>query len=327
MRSLSTAPPEPKTDRQMRWSKLQRRWAPYVFISPFFILFLVFGLYPTLFSLFISLHKWQPSDGWATWKFIGLQNYTFTLTDPWFWKSIYNTVWLGLVSGIPQHLIAIPLAFVIHTNLKRFKTFATAVYFLPYITSAVAIALIFGTLFSEHKGVINQVLAWLHQFPVLNWITPSEKINWLGRSAYIKLAIAIVVIWRYTGWNTLLYLSAIQAIPKELYEAAEVDGASRWQQFRFITLPLLRPMMFFAITLTIIGNMQLFEEPFVLTNGPGGGSDNAGMTATMYMYRTAFEWLDMGTAASISWLLFVFIGILTFVNQRIFGRSGLARGE
>lgn len=322
----STAPPklEPIT-RQMRWSNLQRRWAPYIFVSPFFILFLIFGLYPTLFSFFMSFQSWTPSDGWRTWKFIGLGNYAFTLTDPMFLKSLGNTIWLGLVSGIPQHLFAIPLAFIIHMGLSRFKTFVTAVFFLPYITSSVAIALIFNTLFSG-KGLVNQTIAFLNTLPVFGWALPDTAPNWFLNST-IKFGIALIVVWQYTGWNTLLYLSAIQAIPKDLYEAAAVDGATRAQQFRFITLPLLRPMMFFAITLTIIGNMQLFEQPFVLLNGGASSATQGGQTVAMYMYRTAFEWLEMGTAASIAWILFFFIALLTLINNRIFGRAAQGRGE
>ncbi|RIH89974.1 L-arabinose transport system permease protein AraP [Calidithermus terrae] len=325
MQRSSTAPPR-AISRQMRWSNLQRRWAPYVFISPFFILFLVFGLYPTLFSLYMSFQSWSQTDGWGNWKFVGLENYGFTFTDPMFWRAMYNTVWLGVVSGLPQHLLAIPLAFVIHMGLSRFKTFTSAVYFLPYITSTVAVALIFSTLFSTQKGVINQTIAYLNTLPLFGWFLPDEPVNWFLNST-IKWGIALVVIWKYTGWNTLLYLSAIQAIPRELYEAASVDGATRWQQFRFVTLPLLRPMMFFAVSLTIIGSMQLFEEPFVLLNGGASSATQGGQTVAMYMFRTAFEWLEMGTAASIAWLLFIVIAVLTIINNLVFGRAAQGRGE
>lgn len=322
--SSTVSPPRP-LPWQMRWSNFQRRYSPYIFISPFFVLFAIFGLYPTLFSLFMSLQSWTPSDGWATWKFIGLENYSFTLTDPMFKRSLSNTVWLGFVSGIPQHLLAIPLAFVIHMGLSRFKTLVTAIYFLPYITSSVAIALIFNTLFSG-KGVVNQTIGYLNTLPLLGWMMPDQPLNFFLNST-IKYGIALIVIWQYTGWNTLLYLSAIQAIPKDLYEAASVDGATRWEQFRFITLPLLRPMMFFAVSLTIIGNMQLFEQPFVLLNGGASSATQGGQTVAMYMYRTAFEWLEMGTAASIAWLLFAFIVILTLINNRLFGRAAQGRAE
>jgi multiple sugar transport system permease protein len=326
MLNTASQPARPQLSFSTRWNNFQRKYAPYIFISPFVILFLVFGLFPIVFSLYLSVHSWNPMTGLSGMKFVGLENYSFNLNDPMFWRSLRNTVILALESGIPQHLIAIPLAFAIHMSLKRFQGFITAVYFLPYITSVVAIAMIFNTLFSRDFGVINAFLQALRGLPILNSIIPAEHINWLGSAAFVQPAIATVVVWRFTGWNTVLYLSGLQAIPRELYEAASVDGASTSQQFRYITLPLLRPIMFLAITLTIIGNLQLFEEPYVLV-GPQGGFGQLGMTLSMYLYRTAFEWTDFGTAAAMAWLMFTLIAVLTFINNRIFGRSGLARGD
>lgn len=306
-----------------RWNNFQRRYAPYLFISPFFILFAAFGLFPILFSLYLSFQDWQPTTGLGSMKFVGWRNYTDNLTDPTFWQSLKNTLILAVESGIPQHLIAIPLAIAIHTSLRRIQNLVTAVYFLPYITSIVAISVIFFTLFSWQYGAINAALNALHTLPVIGPLFPAEKVNWLGDPGAVQPAIATVIIWRYTGWNTLLYLAGLQAIPRELYEAAQIDGANRWQQFRFITLPLLRPTMFMAVTLSLIGGFQLFEEPFILTNG-SGGPRQTGLTTVMYMYRTYTAYSDAGLAAAMVWLLFLVIGVLTLLNNRIFGRSGLA---
>jgi multiple sugar transport system permease protein len=259
-------------------------------------------------------------------KFIGLRNFTDNLTDPTFWQSLSNTVVLSLESGVPQHLIAIPLAFAIQSGLKRIQGLVTAVYFLPYITSIVAIAIIFATLFSWQYGVINAAIDVLHRLPLIGGLLPTDRINWLGNRDFIQPSIAAVVIWRFTGWNTVLYLSGLQAIPKELYEAAQVDGATTWHQFRYITLPLLRPITFLAVTLTIIGNLQLFEEPYILAGG-AGGAGNRGLTTVMYMYRTYGVYDEAGLASAMSWLLFIVIGGLTLVNNRIFGRAGIARGD
>lgn len=306
-----------------RWNNFQRRYAPYIFISPFFILFLGFGLFPVLFLAYLSFQEWQPSAGLGTMRFVGLRNYTDNLTDPAFWDALKNTLSLALLSGVPQHLIAIPLAFAINTGLRRMQGPLTAVYFLPYITSVVAISVTFFTLFSWQYGVVNAALGALHSLPLIGGLFPAENINWLGERRFVQPAVALVVIWRFTGWNVVLYLSGLQAIPKDLYEAAAVDGATRAQQFRFITLPLLRPMMFLAVTLTLIGNLQLFEEPFILTNGTGGAGQE-GTTAVMYMLRTYQAYSDAGLAAAMGWLLFVVILVLTVINNRIFGRSGLA---
>ena len=305
------------------WADFQRRYAPYIFISPFFVLFFIFGLFPILFNAYLSFQEWQPGTGLGDMKFVGWRNYTDNLTDPTFWLSLKNTGILAILSGLPQHLLAIPLAFAVYGGLKRLQNLVTAVYFLPYITSIVAISVIFFTLFSWQYGVINAALNALHNIPLIGGLFPAEKINWLGQKEYVQPSIALVVIWRYTGWNMLLYLSGLQAIPKELYEAASVDGATGWQSFRYITLPLLRPIMFVAVTLSLIGGLQLFEEPFILTNG-GGGAGQAGLTTIMYMYRTYASYSDAGVAAAMSWLLFLVIGALTLVNNRLFGRSGMA---
>ena len=305
------------------WAEFQRRYAPYIFISPFFVLFFIFGLFPILFNAYLSFQEWQPGTGLGDMKFVGWRNYTDNLTDPTFWQSLKNTGILAVLSGLPQHLLAIPLAFAVYGGLKKLQNLVTAVYFLPYITSIVAISVIFFTLFSWQYGVINAALNALHNVPLIGGLFPAEKINWLGQKEYVQPSIALVVIWRYTGWNMLLYLSGLQAIPKELYEAASVDGATGWQSFRFITLPLLRPIMFVAVTLSLIGGLQLFEEPFILTNGTGGAGQ-AGLTTIMYMYRTYASYSDAGVAAAMSWLLFLVIGALTLVNNRLFGRSGMA---
>jgi multiple sugar transport system permease protein len=284
-----------------------RRWAPYLFIAPFFLLFAAFGLFPLLFSIWLSLHQWEPAAGLASMQWVGLENYVYALTDPWFRLSLWNTLWYAVVSGLPQHLVALPLAFFIHRQLKRSRNWVVGAYFVPYITSSVAIALIFTTLLSRQSGVVNALLG--------------VPIDWLGHAAWAKPAVAFVVFWRYLGWNLVLYLSALQVIDESLYEAATLDGASRWQQFRHVTLPLLRPMIFFAVTLTIIGNLQLFEEPFILVD-PESGIVPAVMTTAMFMVRLAFSDGDFGTASAVSWLLFLVIAALTWGNSRLFGKTG-----
>ena len=303
------------------WDNFQRKYAPYIFISPFFILFIAFGLFPIVFNGYLAFHSWTPGTGLGNMEFVGIRNFTDNLTDPTFWKSLQNTAILAVESGVPQHLIAIPLAFAINMGLKKAQSFITAVYFLPYITSVVAISVIFFTLFSWQYGAINAALNYLHTLPVIGVLFPGEKINWLGVKEFVQPSIATVIVWRYVGWNMLLYLSGLQAIPGELYEAASVDGANRFRQFWHITLPLLRPTIFLAVTLSLIGGFQLFEEPFILTNG-SGGIGQQGLTTVMYMLRTYQSYSDAGLAAAMAWLLFVVIGVLTIVNNFAFGRSG-----
>lgn len=297
-----------------------RRWLPYLFISPFFILFGVFGLFPMLFSVWMSLHSWDPAAGLAAMQWVGLENYTYTLfDDDWFHRSMWNTVWIALLAGVPQHLVALPLAWFLHTQLGRWRNAVLGLYFLPFITSTVAITLVFGALFSREFGVINQALAGLHSVPLLGALFPAEPVDWM-QPAHLPTMISAVVFWRYVGWNTVLYLSAMQTIPKDLLEAAAMDGAGPVRRFLHIVLPLLKPMIYFAVTLTLIGNLQLFEEPFILTSGTGG-TDQAGKTAAMHLYAVAFSEGDFGTASAIAWLLFLLVAGATWLNRRLLGRE------
>jgi multiple sugar transport system permease protein len=300
-----------------RTFRLTPQQAPYVLIAPFFVLFFVFGLAPLVFSLYLSFQQWEPTSGLAAMQFVGFDNFVFVLKDDWFWKSLSSTAWMALASGIPQHLVAIPLAYFIHTSFKSLRNAVVGAYFLPYITSTVAISIMFSSLFSTHFGMINFAIQGLQQLPVLSWFVPSTPIDWMGDADYIKPAISMMVFWRYVGFNVVLYLTALQTIPKDLYEAATMDGAGRYQQFWYIALPNLKPMIFFGVTLSVIGGLQLFEEPFILTGGRGG-TDQAGMTTAIYLYNTAFSFNDFGAASAMSWLLFIVVGVLTWLTNRAF---------
>jgi multiple sugar transport system permease protein len=288
--------------------RLSRRWAPYVLISPFLILFAVFGVFPLGFSLWLAFQSWEPTSGLETMRWVGLDNFAFALQDPWFWKSLKNTAWLALMSGLPQHLVAIPLAAFIDGGIRRWRDGVVGAWFVPYITSTVAIAILFASLFSTDFGLVNAALAAVGLGPV----------DWLGQPENVKPAIASIVFWRFVGFNVVLYLAALQAIPRDLYEAAALDGAGPLQRFRYITLPGLRPMIFFGVTLSVVGGLQLFEEPFILTGGRGG-PDQSGMTAAVYLYRMAFDFNDFGGASAMSWLLFVVVVGLTWLTQRLLG--------
>ena len=299
--------------------KLSKAWAPYVFLSPFVLLFCVFGLFPIAFSFYLMFHQWDPVQGLNTMQFVGLENIQFALEDPWTWRSLGNTLWLALFSGLPQHLVAIPLAYLINEKLPRGRNAVMGAYFLPYITSTVAIAMMFSTVFSTDYGLANAILQVLSSQPGLGSFFPQDNIDWLGQPETVKPVIAFVVFWRYLGFNMILYVAAMQSIPRELYEAARMDGASESRIFWHITLPQLKPMMYFGMTLSVIGGLQLFEEPFILTGGKGG-IEQAGMTTAMYMFRTAFEFNDFGLASAMSWLLFLIIVVMTWLTHRFFNR-------
>lgn len=297
--------------------RLSPEVAPYVFLSPFAILFVVFGIFPLTFSLYLAFQSWEPTSGLGAMEFVGLDNYIFALQDEWFWKSMRNTGWLAVASGVPQHMVAIPLAYFIHSSFKRMRNAVVGAYFMPYITSTVAIAILFSSLLSTDYGLINVGIKVLSEVPVLSWFMPQNPIDWLNDPDNIKPAITMIVFWRYVGFNVVLYLAALQTIPNDIYEAATMDGARRLQQFWYITLPSLKPMIFFGVTLSIIGGLQLFEEPFILTGGRGG-SDQAGMTAGVYLYRMAFDFNDFGAASAMSWLLFIVVAALTWLTNWAF---------
>lgn len=306
----------------------RRGLMPWLFISPYLILFVVFTAFPLIFSVYLSFQEWNPVTGLSGMRFVGLANYTQAITDPWLWKSLYNTVWLALATGIPQHLIAIPVAYLLVAAFQgAFRHLYTATMFIPFITSTVAISLIFYTIYSANNGILNQWLLALSGVPVIGivfaWVPEAMPIRWLGSADLLKPAIAMVVIWKYTGFNIVIYSAGFLTVSKDLYDAAKVDGCNGWQQFWYVALPMIRPFIFFALTLTIIGNLQLFEEPFILTAGDSGGVSQAGLTAAYYLYLVGWEWLEMGSAAAISWILFAFIAIATSVHFYFNAREGL----
>ena len=294
--------------------RLPAKWAPYLLISPFLILFAVFGLFPLLFSLYLAFQSWEPTSGIGSMKFVGVDNFVFALTDGWFWKSLRNTLWMAFASGVPQHLVALPLAVFLHQAFGRWRGLFSGAYFLPYITSTVAIAMLFGSLFSTDYGIVNQTLHALFGI---------DHINWMRSPSAIKPAVALVVFWRYVGFNLVLYLAALQTIPTDLYQAAKLDGANAWQQFWRITLPGLKPMILFGVTLSLIGGLQLFEEPFILTNGKGG-ADQQGMTVAMYLYRLAFDFSDFGGASALAWIMFGVIAGMTWMTNKAFAERRVA---
>ncbi|NCD34138.1 MAG: sugar ABC transporter permease [Spartobacteria bacterium] len=303
-----------------------RALAPYGFLLPFIIIFSIFGVFPLLFSVFLSFQAWNPVEGLSAMQYVGVDNYKVALTDPWLWRSLKNTFWLAITSGVAQHLVAIPVAYVLVSLGNRMRHWLTSAYFLPFITSTVAASLIFFNMYSPNAGIINQSLKALSDIPVIGWLfawtNQFQPIRWLDNANLIKPSIAIMVFWKYTGFNIVLYTTGLMTIPSDILEAARMDGANAFRRFWNVSLPMIRPFIFFAVTMTIIGNLQLFEEPFVLTRATGG-TGQSGLTISMYLYKVGWEWLEMGTASAISWLLFALIALFTGLQFVFFGKKGL----
>jgi multiple sugar transport system permease protein len=309
-----------------RLPRLTRKVAPYLFLAPYFVLFAIFGLFPLLFSIYLSFHQWNPVEGLGAMKFVGIENFRMALTDPWMWTALKNTIVMGLLAGIAQHLVAIPAACFLVSLGTRLRHWLTSAYFLPYITSSIAVSLIFFHMYSPTSGIINQTLLALSQSSLFGslfaWVPAVMPLRWLEDVDLIKPAVSFVIFWKFTGFNVVLYTTGLMTVPKDLYEAARIDGAGPFRRFWSISLPMLRPFIFFAVTLTLIGQLQLFEEPYVLTRGQGGPSQSA-LTITAYLMRIGWEWYDMGTASALAWLLFLLIVTLTGLKFLIFGKKGL----
>jgi len=291
--------------------RLDVRGTPYLLVAPFFLLFAAFGLFPVLYTGWMSLHSVSTlTPGRMTWN--GTGNYTMLLHDHVFWKSLRNTVTIGVLSAVPQLLAAMGLAHLLNYRLRG-RLFFRVALLAPYATSVAAAALIFQFIFQQDDaGFANWVLHLAGVGPV-SW----ESGTWSS-----QLAVATIVMWRWTGYNTLIYLAAMQAVPEELFEAATLDGASRWQQFRHVTVPSLRPTIVFTAIVSAIGSLQLFGEPYLFGGsgqGINGGPDNQYSTLALYVYRLAFNAEHLGRAAAVAWVIFfmaVVIGALNAVIVR-----------
>ena len=285
-----------------------REYLPlYLSISPFYIIFAVFGLFPIGFSLYLAFHAW---DGIGPMKYVGLDQFRFLLSDHNFWRSLLNTFEIWVISTIPMLFIAMVIAVLLNSNV-RFRGFYRVAYFIPNITSLVAIAIIFGSVFANSFGLFN---AFLHAVGL-------PEVQWLSDPWGIKVAIAVMVIWRWTGYNAIIYLAGLQALPGDLFEAARIDGASAIQTFFRITVPMMRPIILFTVITSTIGGMQIFTEPQVLV-GDTGGPNSAGQTVVLYLYQQAFDNNQFGYGAAIGWGLFVVLIVFSIINWRLVQRPG-----
>lgn len=273
----------------------------YLFISPFFILFGIFGVFPLVFTLYLSFHKW---DILGATEFVGLKNYIQLITnDPLFWKSVGNTFSIWFISTIPQLVVALLLAFFLNQAFLKGKGLFRLAIFMPNVTSVVAVALVFSAIFGTQYGIANYLLS----------LIGIDPINWKGSYLGTHVAIAVMVMWRWVGYNSIIYLAGLQSISKDLYEAATIDGATKFQQILYITVPMLRPIIIFTVIQSTIGGMQLFAEPMLF----GEGGRYQGLTMTLYLFQEAFNRFSFGYAAAIAWMLFFFIIIFSLINLLI----------
>jgi ABC-type sugar transport system permease subunit len=274
----------------------------YLFISPFFLLFAVFGLYPLLFSLGLSFVKW---DGLTPMHWVGLSNFRAMLEDELLRRALWNTLIIGLLYVPPMMILAFLFAQLLNAQWLRLKAFYRAALFLPCVTPMVVIAIVFGLIFSSEKGVLNYALALLHIAPV----------PWLTSEQWSKVSVAILVVWRWTGYNMILMLAGLQGIPAEYYEAAQVDGASPLQRMLFVTVPLMRPTFRFCGLLSLLGTLYMFDEIFVLTNGGGPGTSS--LNFGMYLFSLSFDDFKFGYASCVAYSIAILVFLGTLLANRL----------
>lgn len=288
----------PKGAPRSRWSAA----VPYLFVVPFFVLFAGFTLYPVIYSAALSFGQF--SGGGIT--FTGLDNYRRLFADGLFFESLLNTG-LILVVQVPLMIaLAAIIASVIDSDFlgKRRKAAFRLAFFLPVAVDLVTYSVVFSLIFSEQYGVVNQLLE----------LVGLGAVEWRSDPFWARALIVIALTWRWTGYNAVILLSGLQNIPKDLYDAASVDGANGVTRFFRITVPLLRPVLLFCTVLGTIGTLQLFTEPFILT---GGGPNNATLTTFYYIYDTGFARFDFGLAAAGTYVLATIVAVISYAQIRL----------
>jgi cellobiose transport system permease protein len=277
-------------------------------VLPFFVLFGVFGAFPLFYTAWVSLFDWDFLA--ETHEWIGFANYARLFDDDTFWNAVFNTAQILVLSTVPQLVLALLLAYALNHRLRT-PTFWRMSALLPNVTSVVAVTIIFGQLFGRDYGVVN----WLLELFGLG------RIDWQAGKASSQIAIAVMIVWRWTGYTALIYLAAMQAVPKDLYAAAALDGASSFQQFRKITVPAIRPTIIFTVIIATIGGMQILAEPLLFGGGSlTGGSDRQFQTLSLYLYEVGFSRWQFGYAAAAAWVTFALILVAAGVNYLLISR-------
>lgn len=305
-------------------SKLGRfEWkaSPYLYIAPFYLMFALVGLFPLLYTAWISTRQYNTLTGDAGVAVCGatcgtgtdtswLGNFNWVLHQAAFWDALRNSFSIFILSSIPQIIIALWLAWILNANLKA-KTFWRMGVLLPYIVAPSAAGIIFSQIFSDKMGALNVLIQSLGLDPIM----------WHGPGIWSHIAIATIVNFRWIGYNTLIILAAMQAVPNEMLEAAVIDGAGKFRTFWSVTLPLIRPTLVFVIITSTIGGLQIFDEPQLFHNGTSGygGASRQYLTVSLYLWNLGFNGVtigqpNLGRAAAVAWILFVIIVLFAILN-------------
>jgi multiple sugar transport system permease protein len=280
--------------------------AGWLFIAPALTLIAIFFFVPVVGSLLLSVTDFDiyaiadPSNA----RFVGLANYAELLRNPVFWTAVRNTFYFAVVGGPLTVATSLLAALLINARIVRFKGIFRTIYFVPFVTTLVAVAIVWRYLYHPQYGMFNYALGWFGLGPV----------DWLGDPRWSMPAIILLAIWKNFGYSMLIFIAGLQTIPRELYEAADLDGATTLQQFRHVTLPMLAPTFLFVGVITMIGYFQLFAEPYVMT---AGGPLRSTTSLVLLMYEEGFRWWRMGTAAAVAFILFAIILAWTLLQFRL----------
>jgi len=273
---------------------------PYVLVSPYIFHFLLFVAYPVVFSIILTFNKWNII---SPMEFTGFRNFSILFQDKFFFKSILNTLWFLAIHIPTQIIVALFLAEVLNQQIKG-RAFFRAAFFLPVIVSGVVVTMLWQQLYGFDTGLLNRILIFLGL----------GKVGWLINPNLAMVSIAIMATWKNLGLYVILFLVGLQTVPPQYYEAADLEGASHWQKFRHITLPMINPTMFMIVILSTIGGFSLFIEPYIMT---GGGPLNSTLSAVLYIYKQAFFNNHMGYSATLG-LFFAMLIFLVVIIQKKF---------
>ena len=305
------------TRRGAPGSAWDHRFSPYLFVAPFFLVFALVGAFPLLFTGWVSLRDWDLIGGDA--GFVGIDNFVSILTQPKFWVAVGNTFSIFVLSVVPQLVAATAIAVALSRNLRA-GTFWRMGVLLPYVVAPVAVVLILGDIFGDRYGFVNTTLSSIGISPIA----------WHSDLFASHIAIASMVNFRWTGYNALILLAAMQAVPSDYYDAASIDGAGKLRQFLSVTLPSIRPTMIFVVITATVGGLQIFDEPRLYSRDGEGGPNSNWMTVTMYLYKVGWGQRDFGRAAAIAWILFVIIVLVGLANlaiTRLLASDTIANGK
>jgi multiple sugar transport system permease protein len=280
--------------------------AAMLFLAPALIAIGVFFVIPVIAAFILSFTDFDiySLGNWQYARVVGFKNYLDLLNDPLFWKALKNTLYFLFVGGPLSIAVSLATALILQSKLVRFKSFFRIAFFTPVVTTLVAVGVVWRFVYHPRFGLLNYALSFLG----------IGQTDWLGDPSWAMPAIILMAVWKNFGYNMVIFIAGLQNIPRELYEAAEIDSANKWQQFYSVTLPMLAPTTVFITVITLIGYIQLFAEPYVMTQG---GPLNSTLSIVLYMYQQGFRWWNMGYSAAVAFVLFVIILVVSAVQSQL----------